>query len=370
MICPSCQASLLRKERAGSVCSSCGRAFALDPKVHGRGMHDTRIRRIAEHATDGGRRQITVTQLWYLARNANRTWTAAPASGRPPWIGRTVGVVLVAGLVALGFLIGEGHFSGLLWWAGAAVAALVYMVAKGRPHRPARRAGGYLSPSLRDFRSMICVRWVQAYGSLPPGIVDDEKYQEAGGDTRGGAGAVRRTGGQPRAEAVELLCPDRAVRVFLAANGFPRRLNLTLAARLDELSGTGPVMVLHDADVRGLHLVADTRASLPQRVVVDAGLPVRAVVGNSTAVKLHEEPPAGVLREQPPWLARIAQAAPEEAAWLIEGWRSPVAAVPPALLASAVERAVQKARGDRERQPAAAVGFMSWPEPAAPKDGT
>ncbi|MFE7978892.1 hypothetical protein [Streptomyces shenzhenensis] len=120
MSCPSCQASLLRKERAGSVCSSGGRAFALDPKVHGRGMHDTRIRRIAENATDGGRRQITVTRLRHPARNANRTWTAAPVSGRPPGIGRSMGVVLVAGPVALGFLIGEGHPSGLLRWAGAA----------------------------------------------------------------------------------------------------------------------------------------------------------------------------------------------------------------------------------------------------------
>jgi predicted amidophosphoribosyltransferase len=29
MICPHCQASLLRKERKGTVCSACGRPFAL-----------------------------------------------------------------------------------------------------------------------------------------------------------------------------------------------------------------------------------------------------------------------------------------------------------------------------------------------------
>ncbi|KND23349.1 hypothetical protein [Streptomyces acidiscabies] len=37
----------MRKERTNSVCGKCGRAFALDPKVH-----DLRIRRIAERATD------------------------------------------------------------------------------------------------------------------------------------------------------------------------------------------------------------------------------------------------------------------------------------------------------------------------------
>ncbi|MER6526419.1 hypothetical protein [Streptomyces sp. NPDC001508] len=369
MICPHCQASLLRKERVGGVCAGCGRAFALDPKVHGRGMHDTRIRRVAEKATDAGRRQVTVTQLWYLARNANRTWTAAPASGRPAWVGRSVAVVLVAGLVALAFLVEERSLFGLLWWASAAVAALVYRVVKGKPYRPARRAGAYLSPSLRDFRTMICVRWVKAYGSLPPAVVDDETYREPG------AGRARRAAGQPEPEAVELLCPDRAVRVFLSANGLPRRLNLTLAAGLDELSGTGPLAVLHDASLRGLQLVADARASRPPRAVVDAGLPVRAVLRNRAAVTLHEEPPASVLRETPPWLARIARAAPEEAQWLMQGWRSPVSAVPPALLAAAVERAVRKARGAAapERQQAAAVGFMSWPRPAEPpltKDGT
>lgn len=369
MICPHCQASLPRKERAGSVCARCGRAFALDPKVHGRGMHDIRIRRIAEKATDAGRRQVTVTQLWYLARNANRTWTAAPASGRPAWVGRSVAVVLVAGLVALAFPVEEGSLSGLLWWAGAAVAAVVYVVAKGKPYRPARRAGAYLSPSLRDFRAMICVRWAEAYGGLPPAVVDDETYREPG------TGTAPRTGGHPGPDAVQLLCPDHAVRVFLSANGLPRRLNLTLAADLEELSGTGPVVVLHDASLRGLQLVADARASRPPRAVVDAGLPVRAVVGNSSAVTLHEEPPAQVLRETPLWLARIARTAPEEARWLTQGWRSPIAAVPPALLTAAVERAVREARGaaGRQRRPAAAVGFMSWPRPAEPpltKDGT
>ena len=101
MICPRCQAALLRTERSGSVCSRCRRPFALDPKVHGRGMHDTRILHAVEKLTDKGRRQITVSQLRYLARSANPHWEATPESGRRPWIGRTVGAVLLAWLVAL-----------------------------------------------------------------------------------------------------------------------------------------------------------------------------------------------------------------------------------------------------------------------------
>ncbi|MDH6221386.1 hypothetical protein [Streptomyces pseudovenezuelae] len=377
MICPNCQASLLRKERTGNVCSRCGRPYAVDPKVYGPGMNDTRIRRIAEKVTDGGRRQVTVTQLWYLARTANSSWTAVPKSGRPRWVGRTVKWILGIGLVVLGVLIQDVPFAAFLWWGCVGVAALVYVVAKGEAYRPERRAGGYLSPALPDFRTMVCARWVQTYGKLPPGIVDDQNHRESRESTDG-----RRKGGGPRREpesgtlVVELLCPDRAVRVFLSANGIPRRLSLTLAAGLSELSGTGPVVVLHDASARGLQLVADARAIEPRRVVVDAGLPVRSVVDNRKVVRLYEEPPAGVLGEpgqQPDWLRQLAWRAPQEAAWVAHGWVSPVAAVPPAVLETAVERAVREARAsaDRKRQQAAAVGFMSWPQPSKPpvRDG-
>ncbi|GAB7102463.1 hypothetical protein JCM4814A_07770 [Streptomyces phaeofaciens JCM 4814] len=373
MICPHCHASLLLKERAGQVCATCERPFALDPKVHGRGMHDTRIRRVAEKLTDGGRRKVTVTQFGYLARTAHHTWPKTPESGRRPWVGRVVGTVLAAGLVALAFLVADMPSAGLVWWGSAGAAVLLYVVARGKPYRPARRAGAHLSPSPSEFRTMICGRWVQVYGSLPPGIVDDRTYRTPDEDSRDSRGTGRRTGGEPRSETVALLCPDPAVRVFLAANGFPRRLNLTVAAELEELTGTGPVVVLHDASASGLQLVADARASRPGQVVVDAGLPVRAVAGDRRVLTLHEEPPAHLRTEPPAWLRRMEEHAPRDAAWLVEGWFSPVAAAPPALVESAVERAVDKARGasDGEQDKAAAVGFMTWPRPAEPpaKDG-
>ncbi|MEU3985813.1 hypothetical protein AB0F77_38100 [Streptomyces sp. NPDC026672] len=360
MTCPHCRASLLLKERRGNVCSRCGRPYALDPRTQGRGMHDTRILRIADKATGGGRRQVTVTQLRYLARTANRTWPATPRSGRPQWIGRTVAVVLVAGLVALGFRLRDVPPAGLIWWAAAIVALLVYAVSKGEPRRPARSAGASVTPAQATFRSMMSTRWTQVYGSLPPGIVDDEQHPGEAGGLDGG----------PSEETVELLCPDRAVRVFLALNGFPRRLGLRLAAGLGDLSGTGPVVVLHDAGARGLQLVEDARAVRPRRVVVDAGLPVCAVLGNRRAVTLHETLPVRMLENEPEWLRRTTRLAPREAAWLRQGWYSPVAAAPPALVEAAVERAVRQAHdADPERREAAAVGFMSWPSESAAKDG-
>ncbi|MEU6341658.1 hypothetical protein ABZ883_12020 [Streptomyces sp. NPDC046977] len=370
MICPHCRTSLLGKERTGGVCSRCDRAFALDPKVHGRGMHDTRIRRVVEKATDGGRLTVTITQLWYLARTSNSFWPAVPASGRSPWVGRAVAVVLLGGLIALGVAVRGVPLGGLLWFAGLCVSWVLYMLAKGEPRRPPRDAGASVVPAEWDFRSMLRLRWRAVYGTLPPRIVDDRERRTTQGDpaTDGDPDAGR----EPAPEPVELLCPDPAVRIFLTANAIPRRLNLRLAAGLREVSATGPVVVLHDASVRGLQLLADARAH-PRRVVVDAGLPVRAVMGNEKAVTLHEVPPSRVLLDRPEWLRQLAEHAPEEAEWLLQGWYSPVAAVPPEVLESAVVRAVGEARAitDDEVRTAAAFGFLSWPRPSVPpvKDG-
>ncbi|MFE0631748.1 hypothetical protein ACFW3D_32945 [Streptomyces sp. NPDC058864] len=361
MICPNCRASLLRKERSDSVCGKCGRPFALDPKVHGRGMHDTRIRRVVEKATDGGRRNVTVTQLWYLARTANPRRAAGPDNSISPRTAHSIGAVLLLGLVLLGFIVHGQSFATILLCVGTAVSALVYGAALNARNQSGAPAHASVVPTQASFRLMICNRWAQVYGSLPPGIVDDRRGREA-----------PAYGHRPG--TVELLCPDPAVRVFLAANDLPARLDLALAADVGELSGTGtgtgtrPVLVLHDAGLRGLQLVADARARLPRRVVVDAGLPLRVVVSNGKAVVLHEDPPASVLEERPEWLRRLAQEAPDDAEWLLQGWFSPLAAVPPAVLESAVVRAVREARdaADREQREAEAAGFLNWPRSPEP----
>ncbi len=164
----------------------------------------------------------------------------------------------------------------------------------------------------------------------------------------------------------ELLCPDLATRVFLAANGVPGRWNFRLVAGLDGVSGRVPVVVLHDAGASGVWLVAEVRERWPGQVVVDAGMPVRAVRGNRRAVVLHGAvdewfshlaTPAPIPTPTPDWLSHLTT---EEVQWLSQGWYSPLAAVPPALLESAVVRAVRQAT-------LLPLGFMSWP--TSEKDG-
>ncbi|WP_075737270.1 hypothetical protein [Streptomyces acidiscabies] len=154
----------MRKERTNSVCGKCGRAFALDPKVHGRGMHDLRIRRIAERATDSGRRKVTIAQLGYLARTDHRTWPGSPERGRKGWIGCGTGFFLALGLVPLGIAVKDVPAGGLVWLAGLGLVVLGYRIARGQPYRPAVGAGASIAPTPAAFGSMMRHRWVQVYG--------------------------------------------------------------------------------------------------------------------------------------------------------------------------------------------------------------
>ncbi|WEV29513.1 hypothetical protein OYE22_33190 [Streptomyces sp. 71268] len=360
MTCPHCQARLLRKERAGSTCSRCQRAFALDPKVYGRGMNDLHVRRRARQATQDGRLKVTLTQFWYLTHTDNRYAEARPPSGKPRryvWVLVTpVVVVIIAGTIAL-----PVH-SGLKWWLAAISCLFVCgMASKAQDsYTPARPAWASIEPSYASFRAMMCGRWTQVYGALPAGIVDDELYV-----------APARPAIVPR---VALLCSDRAVVAFLSVNGLPRRLEVAVAPTVDELPAGVPVVVLHDASARGALLVLEARAALPGRVVVDAGLSVRTARDRRLVRRLGE--PSGVSSEY----LRAAVGLPLALAdWLADGWWYPVAAVPPARLVTVVERAVEQAveqgriADDPRHRRAATTGFMTWPAAdgaADPKGGT
>ncbi|QKW48313.1 hypothetical protein [Streptomyces buecherae] len=351
MTCPHCQARLLRKERVGSTCSRCQRAFALDPKVHGRGMNDLRIRRRARQVTQDGRLKVTLTQFWYLTHTGNHYTEARLPSGKPRRYVWPLVAPVVAGIIA--GTIALPVQPGLKWWLAAMACLFVCGVAAKAQdsYTPARPAWASVEPSYASFRAMMRGRWTQVYGALPAGIVDDELYV-----------APARPAIVPR---VALLCSDRAVVAFLSVNGLPRRLEMTVAPTVDELPADVPVVVLHDASARGALLALETRATLPGRVVVDAGLSVRTARDRRLVRRLSE--PSGVSSA---YLRTAAGLPLTLADWLADGWWYPVAAVPPARLVTVVERAVEQAveqgriAGDPRHRRAATTGFMTWP--AAP----
>src|SRR5439155_9756182 len=132
----------------------------------------------------------------------------------------------------------------------------------------------------------------------------------------------------------------------------------TLADHMDRLPPDVPVIVLHDASLSGVALAGQARATLGSRAFV-AGLSPRAVLANASALRLHEPRPpeadTAFLRAEP-----LSEA---EIEWLAEGWWSPIAAVPPAKLLTALERALERIEdaADSDRRRARAIGFLTWP---------
>ncbi|MFD9408216.1 hypothetical protein ACFWBN_14515 [Streptomyces sp. NPDC059989] len=357
MICPNCSTELKRKERTGQVCSHCHRPFALDPKVHGRGMHDLRIRRCVDSLTDRGRLTVTLTQLWYRCRTHSRAWPAREARGVRPWIRRLVTLPVAGGLLVCWALTSG---TPALLAAGAAVAVLL-AAPKLLPYDPALAAGSYLNPTERDFRRLMTGEWRTAYGGLPPGVVDDA-------ERRPGHTAPR----PPRPRAV-ILCTDHSVAVFLQANDMPVRLRAVLVEAepesahqaLVDVPGRLPVVVLHDASALGALLAPLLRIAHPDRAVVDAGLPVAVVRDRDAAVHRFSPVPAGSRAPavDAGELRAVAGLSEEDAAWLAEGFWSPIAAVPAPLLAAVVEEAVERAvaADSAGSDSAPEYGFLTWP---------
>ncbi|MFC9859212.1 MULTISPECIES: hypothetical protein [unclassified Streptomyces] len=373
MICPRCAASLKGKERAGRVCVRCRKRFALDPAVHGKGMHDLRVRGIAQRATDHGRLKITLTQLWYLSRSNNYAWAGRERKGVPARI-RWLVALPVAVALLLSTVLVDGD---LAFFAGAA-AFLILAAASAMRHRPGVLPGSRIIPSEEMFRGLMTGAWPAAYGDLPAGVFDDARPLPR----PRGAGPSRASAPVSRPRAV-ILCTDRVVSLFLTANDVPGELGAVLLEatgregpaghsalvaealdRLAEYRSALPVVVLHDADPLGVLLTPLIRAAQPDRVVVDAGLPVSAARGGKGVVRLAR-PNRIADAEQLRTVAGLSEA---DARWLADGYWSPVAAVPPPLLLSIVERAVQRALtlpppGPRQ---AHAHGFLTWPQAPQP----
>ncbi|MFI8436043.1 hypothetical protein ACIGJO_20275 [Streptomyces sp. NPDC079020] len=348
MICPHCAKNLLRKERPRNTCSHCKRAYALDPKTNSLHLSDLRVRRVLAKLTRDGSIAVTPDQLWYaLSRKRLKEGTYARGCA-----GTSLFVGLVSGVLALAV---EAVFFSVL-------CGVLLLVSTGIAYARASGAGrGIPVMSRAAFRSEALVRWQCVYGALPPGVLDDTRPLPSPAGTR------PLPGTPPRAV---LLCPDRSVLAFLAADGLPGRYGVALAEDLrtvHALPTRGPVIVLHDADAHGELLARRVRESLDRRTVIDAGLPLRSVRGLDRAVPYRER--GG--RPDPATMARLAELgghSAQDLEWLGKGWRFPLIGMPPARLLAAVARVFEQLTRDAgpEQRRAASVGFMTWPGPEGP----
>ncbi|MFI1395389.1 hypothetical protein [Streptomyces sp. NPDC020681] len=336
MICPNCEQSLLRKERTGNVCGKCRRRYAMDPKTNPMKLNDLRIRRVMAKLTDQGQVPCTPGQLWYaLSRKSLREGKSH--------LGRA-GIALIIGLVlgSIG-IIGDPSL--------AVIGGVLLLIALGIVIASALGWGrGKPRMNRNAFRSGVINQWRSVYGSLPPGMVEDDRYPTPG------YGGVAKADGS----GAVLLCPDLSIANFLAADGLPGRYGLTLEADLRDVRGHGPVIVLHDADPHGLLLVRRVRQAMPGRQVIDAGLPLRTVRKLKSAVPYRAgRPDKDVIAE----LTATGQYTADELKWLAKGWAFPLVGVPPARLRAAVTRVAEQVATatDPQRRRAASVGFLTWP---------
>ncbi|MER8072929.1 hypothetical protein ABTZ59_32085 [Streptomyces sp. NPDC094034] len=340
MICPFCNRNLLLRERPNRTCSHCKRRYALDPKTNSLGMSDARVQRLLPKLTDGGRLKISINQLGAAALPK----TSPPKSHSPAvtalgclWVPLLVGVIMVlAGTNADG-VSGFTVFGSIL--IGVFVLGMIIALASGKKKPTPNPLSG--------FRSMMLSDWVGVYGALPPGIVDDFPYRRVY---------------LPDGARLAVLCPDRAIAAFLAANGMPERYGAVIATEVEQVPEALPVLVLHDASAPGCRLVIRTREALPGRTVIDAGLPPRAVMRTPGAPARRGDEPAKDLIE---WLGESGTLTKDELEWLAGGWTVALVAIRPAKLLAAVGRTVERLAAatpaDPERREAEAVGFLTWP---------
>ncbi len=340
MICPHCARDLRYKQRGRRRCAYCKRHFAFEPKANKLRLHDLKVRKLADRLSDNGRLRYTVTQLWYAV--ARKQLGVAPA----PLSGCGCGLLVLGGAsvgtLSLVIRPDSGEVGGLLFGV-AAVVVLAYVLLFAVRSRMRREAAIRPAVPLGEFRDMILRRWAEVYGALPHDLVDEEM-------------ATAPAIAQPR---VALVCPDRSVLACLGANGAPETLRMMLTMTPERVPPGVPAIVVHDASAAGYRFVARVRAALPGRVVVDAGLRPSVVLRRTPLIRLRQKPfPA------PHELAGLSLTHPE-AAWLGQGWWSPVAAIGPAPLLAAVTKAAQRAQAvaDPEHRRAERVGFLTWPAP-------
>jgi hypothetical protein len=330
VICPHCSKSLLRRQRTGSTCDYCKNRFAFDPKTNTLGLNDLKVRRHANRlAADG--MSYTRKQLWYALSRKKITDPATPLNG----CGCGLFVAMTIAVVIFGTSVQPSADT----LAGVIVAAVITLVAANivfamlRPVIAARRE--ILPPVSETGFGALLEEWRRVYGASPPGMIDTVPPPAV------------------RAPEAALVCPDVSVLDCLTANGVPHRNRMVLATKAAGVPPNVPVVLVHDASRDGLLFAAATRAALPGRVVVDAGLRPSTVLRHQGMLRLRGKK----FDANDLYGLELTR---QETQWLTAGWWSPVGAIPPAKLLSAVDKALTRA--DRDRSRAAGVGFMTWPE--------
>ncbi|MGW0035522.1 hypothetical protein [Gordonia sp. NPDC003376] len=305
-------------------------------------LHDVRLRKLSAKLRTDDDLTFTYTQLVYAAARGRLPRLGAGWSRSA--LGWTIAVFVVVDVLTVAsaaFLTSRGgDIAGMLpVIIACGVVAIIASVVVNVVRRPAAlrkaRVGVDVAPA--DVVAEVERYWKAVYRESVPGAVNDD---------------IAALPACPNPK-VAVVCPSRSVLVCLAANGFADRYAMALVHRPEDAPSDLPILLLHDASPAGTALAEHARSRFGPRVR-DVGLAPRMVMDSEKALILHE--PALSAAEVAALPSGLSE---RERDWLAYGWWSPIAAVPPRKLLSAVERALAPSRAGE--QTAHGVGFLTWP---------
>jgi hypothetical protein len=344
MKCPHCATELKRRERSGYTCSACKQPFALDPKTNPLGLHDRRLRDLAQKLSDNGKLHYTASQLLAAA-------AAKPVAAQKP-ANLSIGCAVI---LSIGALIISLSLLNMFWLSitiGGIVLAtslLLHQHLRSRPFFPK------LPLQLAQFERDLLGRWQTVYAELPTGLLH--------------ANALPSETALPAAQLRgAVVCPDADLRNSLLANQVPQRFGLAMLpvaapfTRVQQshlaflrINPALPIVLLHDASPAGCLLITQIRGMLeltPDHVIRDLGLHPGMV--RSQQLVLGAVPDAGQLDQ----LHKLGTLNESAIAWLAAGKIAPLSGVPPARLLAMISAAAGEMSAQQHAQQ---TGFMSWP---------
>lgn len=336
MQCPHCKTNLKYRERSGSVCSSCKREFAFEPKTHSLRLNDVRFRKVVEKLSDNGKLFYTPDQLaYFLARKKLPVKT-------PPWVLLIVGFIaaVITVVVSKSF-----NFAGVVFGGFAVWAICLWLF----------RSSNTVPPHTGQFVGDVLQRWIMVYKERPTNLIESFELNPA----------------LPNNFRGFLVCSERDVSLCLAANKTLENLGLALLptdksfkqfwANLNIPAKDLPIFILHDASPAGYDFLArkttELKNSFDQPQIFDIGLRPQTAIKNK--MQLFRETNVDKV-----FIEQIKNLSAEEKNWLKEGNYACLLSLTPAQLIRYVTNTVVKTAKQNKsveaKFEAQAVGFMTW----------
>ncbi len=376
MKCPHCLAELPYRYRTSRICSSCHKAFALEPRENVLGLSDLRLRGIAERLSGKGTYRYTAQQLAHaVAIQVLRLEKKKDFN-----LGLIIAMSLFMLIITCSSLLVSLIFNSIVPLILPIVIFAFFLFA----HITSPKTLPKVYKEIEQFEVHYIAPWEHIHGLLPGRVAEKEIV------------ALRQF-------HMPLSCVRAVVASFsedvldcLRANGLVEQLGLALlnprqltdfdrdVINLLRNRPRLPIFLIHDASLFGSLMATILRKEwelTPQHRIIDLGLHPRHV--QRLRLPWRKLQPSRAWLQLFEWQASVPNGlklTKAEQKWLRKGYETSVLFIPPARLIKVVtkaveriapkretvaaERAVPKQMVDPETQAqtkARSVGFMTWP---------